>query len=481
MKKIELGMKDTFDEAVLERKPLFDAGTLEEAAQAIEEVRARGDAALFDAAEKTCGRRLSSIELGEDEVAAAQAEVDEDFLDALAYAIDNIADFHDRQRREAWFSPDCDGRMVGQRIVPLQRVGVYVEGGRSSAVSDVLTNALPAVAAGVDEVVLCTPAGDDGAVDPYTVVAATSIGVTRIFKVGGAHAIAAMAYGTETVPKVEKVAGCGGGQVAAAKKLVYGDVGVDMLSGPSETCVVADGNAVPEMIVADLLAQAERFPSAALYFVAADAGLVLDVEERLEEVVADLADGDPAHAALDNVTIIACPLIGQVFDVANKIGPGRLEIAMSAPLELMGMVRNAGSVFLGPWTPASLGTYVAGPGCMDVLPGTAPFASALSVDDFVKKIPFVSYSFDALEDEAQVVEVLSRREGADAACDAALWRIDFMDYLQNEVLESLRSAGSRAGAVHPEGAGGKPGAKSKPKSKGKGKDGARGDAKGDAR
>ena len=438
MRKIELGFDDVFDAALLERRPAFGADALKSAAEAIEAVRACKDAAIEEAVEKACGGRCKGLELSEAEIACAQAEVDEDFLDALSYSIDNIADFHERQRRESWFSTDVDGRLTGEKVVPLRRVGIYVDGAGASSAAAVLTSAIPALVAGVEEVVLCTPPRADGSLDPYTVAAATTIGVERIFKVGGAHAIAAMAYGTETVLKVDKVAGCGDACVAAAKKLVYGDVGVDAPCGPSETCVVADGNAVPAFVAMDLLAQAERAPEAASYLVTLGSDLLPDIEGCLEEYVGQAPAEKTLRAALGNVTAIACATLTQAFDAVNEIAPARLELAMASPIDLLGAIENAGSVFLGPWTPASAGAYVAGPGCASLLPGVALFSGALSVDDFVKKIPLVSYSYDAFEADAWSIEVLGRREGTWAACEAAGLRLDFMDYVQDEIVRGMR-------------------------------------------
>ena len=438
METIELGFDEVFDEACIARPPIFDDEIFAKARATASEVYRDGDEAIARFNEETDIAPMKSFELTEAEVAAAQAEVDEDFLDALAYAVESIFDFHDRQRRESWFSTEGDGRLTGQKIVPLRRVGIYIDGSRDAFSPEVLTNTIPALVAGVDEVVMCIAPHADGSIDPCTITAATTLGVNRIFKVGGLCAIAAMARGTETIPQVDKIVGVGGRDVAAAKRVVCGDVGLDTLSGPSDTCVMFDGSAIPEFIAIDVLSQLELCDDNRVYLVTTAPTMLPDVQECLEDFASKNPEPAQAAASLERVVAIACRTMTQANDVVNKIAPARLELAMTAPIELIGGIENAGSIFLGPWTPASAGAYVAGPGCTALAPGTPAYASALSVDDFVKKIPLVSYSFDALETDAWAIELLAEREGMWASGETAALRLDFMDYVQEELLQAAK-------------------------------------------
>lgn len=438
METIELGFDEVFDEAQIARTPAFDGEALAKAGAVVAQVQLDGDEAIAKLAEEAGAAPMKYFDLTEAEVAAAQAEVDEDFLDALAYAIDSISDFHDRQRRESWFATDEDGRMTGQKIVPLRRVGVYVDGSRDAFSPDVLTSTIPALVAGVDEVVMCIAPHADGSIDPGTIVAATTLGVSRIFKVGGPCAIAAMAYGTETIPAVDKIVGVGGRDVAAAKRAVCGEVGLDGLSGPSDACVMFDGSAIPEFIAIDVLSHLELCDENRVYLVTTAPTMLPDLQECLEDFASRGPDPARAAASLERIVVVACRTITQANDVVNKIAPARLELSMTAPIELIGGIRNAGSVFLGPWTPASAGAYAAGPGCTALAPGTPAYASALSVDDFVKKIPLVSYSFDALETDAWAIEIFAEHEKMWAGVETAALRLDFMDYVQEELLQAAK-------------------------------------------
>ena len=433
-KKIELGEDDEFDASALKRPAAIDPEAVKAAAEAIESVQSGGDAVLEAAGKEACGAKWKSLEVTEAEIAAAQAEVDEDFLDELAYAIENASYFHERQRQESWFTSEGDGRFMGQQVMPLQRVGFYAGGGRESSCAAVLTCAVPALVADVEEMVLCTPPREDGTVDPYTLVAATNIGIERIFKVGGAQAIAAMAYGTETIPKVDKIAGCGDARVAAAKKLVYGDVGIDMPCGPAETCILADYDAVPAFVAVDLLFHAERSPEAASYLVVLDGEMLPEIESCMEKFLDEASDADALRAALANLTVVVCAAFSQAFDVVNEIAPAYLELFVTSPVDLIGAVRNAGSVFMGGWTPASAGPYAAGFGCSELAPGAALYTGALSADDFVKKIPFVSYTFDSLGSDAFIVSTLSQREGMWTGNETVALRLDFIRHMRERVL-----------------------------------------------
>ena len=435
MRKIVLEEGQAFDAGMLQRDSAFDAQALHAATDIVAEVRANGDAALRAYSRKFDGVTLAALEVADEEVEAAFELVDEDFVASVEYAADNIADFHRRELAQSWFSTRDDGAITGQKVTAIQRAGIYVPGGRAQYPSTVLMNAIPARVAGVGEVVMCTPPSKDGSVNPYTLVAASIAGVDRIFKVGGAQAIAAMAYGTGSVPRVNKVTGPGNAYVAAAKKLVNGDVGIDMIAGPSEVCVLADESAIPEFVAIDLMAQAEHDPKATCYLVTTDEGLLPEVDAALEELLGQTQRREITQASLEHGIIIVCKTLTQAFDAVNAIAPEHLEINMSEPFELLGHVRNAGAIFLGPWTPEAVGDYVAGPNHTLPTGGTAAFSSPLSTEDFLKKSSVLSYPFEALERDAAAVETLAAREGLWSHGRSVDLRLSFMDYVQQALSE----------------------------------------------
>ena len=453
MRKIVLEEGQAFDAGMLQRDSAFDAQALHAATDIVAEVRADGDAALRAYSLKFDGVTLDALEVADEEVEAAFELVDEDFVASVEYAADNIADFHRRELQQSWFTTRDDGAITGQRVTAIQRAGIYVPGGRAQYPSTVLMNAIPARVAGVDEVVMCTPPSKDGSVNPYTLVAASIAGVDRIFKVGGAQAIAALAYGTESIPRVNKVTGPGNAYVAAAKKLVNGDVGIDMIAGPSEVCVLADESAIPEFVAIDLMAQAEHDPKATCYLVTTDEALLPEVEAALEELLAQSERREITQASLEHGLIIVCKTLTQAFDAVNAIAPEHLEINMSEPFELLGHVRNAGAIFLGPWTPEAVGDYVAGPNHTLPTGGTAAFSSPLSTDDFTKKSSVLSYPFEALERDAAAVETLAAREGLWSHGRSVDLRLSFMDYVQQALAEEEAEAegGDGCGCGHEHG------------------------------
>lgn len=428
MRRVDLGEGEVFEAAQLQRDSAFDAAAMKAAVDIVAAVRERGDEALRAYAREFDGVELDALEVTEEEVEAALAAVDEDFLRSVEYAADNITAFHQRQVQQSWFTTRDDGAITGQKVTPLGRVGIYVPGGRAQYPSTVLMNALPARVAGVGEVIMCTPPSKDGTVNPYTLAAASVAGVDRIFKVGGAQAVGALAYGTESIPAVDKVTGPGNAYVAAAKKLVSGDCGIDMIAGPSEVCVMADESAIPEFVAIDLMAQAEHDPKATCYLVTTEPELIPDIEEALEELLAQSERAEITRASLEHGLIVTCRTLTQAFDAVNAIAPEHLEVYMSDPWELLSSVRNAGAIFLGPWTPESVGDYVAGPNHTLPTGGTAAYASPLSVDDFVKKSSVLSYSFDALEHDADAVMTLASREGLWAHGRAVDLRLQFMRF-----------------------------------------------------
>ncbi len=433
MRKIVLKEGEAFDASMLERDSAFDANALKIATDIVDTVRKEGDAALRAYSEKFDGVKLEDLEVSAEEIEAALEAVDEDFIRSVEYAADNVADFHRRQLQQSWFTTRNDGAVTGQRFTPLERAGIYVPGGRAQYPSTVLMNAVPAAVAGVDEIIMCTPPSKDGSVNPYTLAAASIAGVDRIFKVGGAQAIAAMAYGTESVPRVNKVTGPGNAFVAAAKKLVNGDVGIDMIAGPSEVCILADETAIPEFVAIDLMAQAEHDPKATCYLVTTEEEMLPEIEAALDELLEQTPRREITEASLEHGLIVVCKTLTQAFDAVNAIAPEHLEINMSDPWELLGSVRNAGAIFMGPWTPEAVGDYVAGPNHTLPTGGTAAFSNPLSVDDFVKKSSVLSYSYDALEADSDAVMTMAARESLWSHGRSVDLRLQFMQYVQEQL------------------------------------------------
>jgi histidinol dehydrogenase len=305
-----------------------------------------------------------------------------------------------------------DGALLGSRVTPLASVGVYVPGGRASYPSTVLMNAIPAQVVGVRRIAVATPPRPDGSVDPLVLAAAQIAGVTDIYAVGGAQAIAALAYGTESIEAVDKITGPGNAYVAAAKRLVFGDVGIDMIAGPSEVLILADESSDPSLIAIDLLAQAEHDPQASTYLVTTDEDLVDEVIEEVEHYLGQSPRQEITKQSIDtNCLVLVCPDLATALLAANTIAPEHLEVHMDQPLELLGLIENAGAVFLGPWTPESVGDYVAGPNHTLPTGGTARFSSPLSVDDFVKRTSVLSYSYAALQKDSVAIRTLAEAEG----------------------------------------------------------------------
>ena len=448
MRKIVLEEGQSFTPDMLERDSAFDAAALKAATDIVATVREKGDAALRAYSEQFDHVTLDALEVTEEEMEAAVKAVDEDFIRSVEYAADNISEFHEREKQQSWFTTRDDGTITGQRVTALQRVGIYVPGGRAQYPSTVLMNAIPAAVAGVDEIIMCTPPSKDGSVNPYTLVAAQAAGVDRIFKVGGAQAIAAMAYGTETVPRVNKVTGPGNAFVAAAKKLVNGDVGIDMIAGPSEVCVLADETAIPEFVAIDLMAQAEHDPKATCYLVTTEEGMLEDIDAALAELLEQSERREITEASLEHGVTVVCKTLTQAFEAVNVIAPEHLEINMADPFELLGSVRNAGAIFLGPWTPEAVGDYVAGPNHTLPTGGTAAYSSPLSVDDFIKKSSVLSYSYDALEADADAVETMAAREGLWAHGRSVDLRLQFMKYVQEQLAAGGEDEGCGCGHDH---------------------------------
>ena len=391
----------------------------------IETVRKNGDAALLDYTARFDKCCLTALQVTETEIAEAVASVDPKFLEILEKAAQNIRAFHERQVRNSFVMTGANGVVMGQRITPVGRAGLYVPGGTAAYPSTVLMDAIPAKIAGVPELVMVTPPGADGKVNPVILAAAKTAGVDKIFKVGGAQAIAALAYGTESIPKVDKIVGPGNAFVAEAKKQVYGQVSIDMIAGPSEILIVADGASNPKHLAADLLSQAEHDKQASAVLVTDSGELAKAVQAELEIQIPALERAEIARASIDNNgKIIVADTLTQAVDIANEIAPEHLELCVDHPFDYLDSIRHAGSIFLGRNCPEALGDYFAGPNHTLPTGGTARFSSPLGVDDFIKKTQFTYYTPGALAEVAEDVAYFARQEGLTAHARSAVIRTE---------------------------------------------------------
>jgi len=407
---------------------LLRRGVSEDVSRAVADiiagVRSGGDRALLDYAARYDRAKLDALEVSRAELDAATAELEPGFLRVLERAAANIRAFHERQKRGG-FVLDGDGTVLGQRVLPIERVGLCVPGGRTPLASTVLMDAIPAKLAGVPELVLVTPPKPDGSVDPAILAAARVAGVDRVFKIGGAQAVAALAYGTETVPRVDKIVGPGGAFVAEAKRQVFGAVAIDLIAGPSEVLIVSDGKSDPRHIAADMLAQAEHDVLAASVLVTDSQAFAEAVQAELERQLPLLPREPIARASIDgNGKIIVADDLSAALDIANEIAPEHLELCVDEPFAWLGRVKHAGSVFLGRHTPEALGDYMAGPNHTLPTMGAARFSGALGVDDFVKKTQFLYYTRDALHTVAADIDAFARKEGLTAHARSATIRFE---------------------------------------------------------
>ena len=390
-------------------------------ADIIENVRQRGDEALKEYNEKF-DRAYAPLEVTSKEIQEAYDSVDPELIEILEEAADNIRSFHSHQKRNSFILNEKPGIVVGQKVLPIERAGLYVPGGTAAYPSTVLMNCIPAQIAGVSEIVITTPA-TGGSINPVILAAAKIGGVSRIFRVGGAQAIAALAYGTETIPRVDKIVGPGNAFVAEAKKQVYGMVSIDMIAGPSEILIVADGTCKPEVVAADMLSQAEHDKFATAVLVTNSEKLMNEVAEELEDQLSKLPRVEIARASIDNNgKIILTHDIQTAIDIANEIAPEHFELCVDNPFDYLDQIKHAGSVFLGKNCPEALGDYFSGPNHTLPTSGTARFNSPLSVDDFVKKIQFSYYTEDALTSVADKVARFASEEGLDAHARSVLIR-----------------------------------------------------------
>lgn len=383
-------------------------------AEILANVRADGDKAVRMYADRFDGGAPETLELPRAQVEALAAQADPLFVESLKRAAENIRDFHQRQKQQSWLTTRENGVLMGQRIRGLARVGLYVPGGTAAYPSSVLMNAIPAKIAGVGEIVMTTPV-KAGKANPDIMAAALVAGVDRVFQVGGAHAVAALAYGTESVPKVDKIVGPGNIFVATAKKQLFGTVDIDMIAGPSEILILADETANPRYLAADLMSQAEHDPLASAILLTTSADLARATAAELERQVQTLSRKDVILASLESFgAIIVCASMDEAVDFANELAPEHLEACVENPMEYVGRLDNAGSVFLGNYSPEPLGDYFAGPNHVLPTSGTARFFSPLSVDSFVKKSSFIYYTKDALLPQADDVICLAEAEGLTA-------------------------------------------------------------------
>lgn len=428
IEKLDNRTKKNLLEDLLKRSPNSYGAYEEQVRIILDGVKENGDKALFSYTEQFDGIKLNqdSVLVTEEEIEAAYDTVDDALLSVIRKSLRNIESYHAKQMQYSWFDSKPDGTILGQKISALQRVGVYVPGGKAAYPSSVLMNIVPAKVAGVDEIIMVTPPGKDGTVTPTTLVAAKEAGADRIYKVGGAQAIAALAYGTETIPKVDKIVGPGNIYVALAKKAVYGHVSIDSVAGPSEILVLADETANAKYAAADLLSQAEHDELASAILVTTSMKLAEEVSEWTERFIQKLSRGEIIRKSLENYGhILVTDSLEDAIEAANEIASEHLEIMTANPFEVMTKIRNAGAIFIGEYSSEPLGDYFAGPNHVLPTNGTAKFFSPLSVDDFIKKSSIISYSKNALEAVHQDIERFAEAERLTAHANSV--RVRFED------------------------------------------------------
>ena len=410
---LDSSTKKNLLEDLLQRSP-SSYGQYEQAvAEILNNVKIEKDKALFAYTEQFDHAHIdaSNVRVTMEEIQAAYEEVGEELLRVIRGSLESIKSYHEKQRQFSWFDSKPDGTILGQKVTALQRVGVYVPGGKAAYPSSVLMNVVPARVAGVDEIIMVTPPGADGRVNANTLVAACEAGATAIYKVGGAQAIGALAYGTESIPKVDKIVGPGNIYVALAKKAVYGHVSIDAIAGPSEIMVVADETANPRYVAADLLSQAEHDEMASAILVTTSEKLAREVSDQIDGFLKELSRADIIQKSLDNYGyILIADTMDEVIDTANESASEHLEIMTKNPYDTMTRIRNAGAIFIGEYASEPLGDYYAGPNHVLPTNGTAKFFSPLSVDDFIKKSSIIGYSREALERVHKDIEAFAEAE-----------------------------------------------------------------------
>lgn len=403
----KVSLKRTIDQGTQEQQKVVEA--------IIEQVKSEGDEAVRALTEKFDGATLANFKVTKDELEAAYAHIDDKVLAALREAMGNVRRFHERQKRQSWLTTEEDGTILGQKITALDSVGVYVPGGTAAYPSSILMNVIPAQVAEVKKIVMVSPPGKDGTLPAGVLVAANELGVEHIYKMGGAQAVAALAYGTESVPAVDKIVGPGNIYVALAKRAVYGHVDIDMIAGPSEIVVLADEDANPRYIAADLLSQAEHDALASAILVTPCEQLAQEVAAEVEKQLALLPRKEIAAASIrDYGAIYVTEDLEEAVAVVNELAPEHLEVLTAEPMQLLGKIRHAGAIFLGPYSSEPVGDYFAGPNHVLPTNGTARFSSPLNVDDFTKKSSIISYSKTALMANGEKIAALARLEGLEA-------------------------------------------------------------------
>lgn len=413
IQKLDSNTKANLLEDLLKRSPNQYGQYEESVAEILEHVKKEKDQALFAYTAQFDHAKIdaSNVRVTEEEIKEAYDLAGDELIRIIRRALENIREYHEKQRKYSWFDSKPDGTILGQKVTPLQRVGVYVPGGKAAYPSSVLMNIVPAKVAGVDEIIMVTPPGKDGKVNPNTLVAACEAGATAIYKVGGAQAIGALAYGTESIPKVDKIVGPGNIYVALAKKAVYGHVSIDAIAGPSEILVIADETANPRYVAADLLSQAEHDELASAILVTTSESLAAAVSKEVDAFVKELSRGEIIQKSLDNYGyILIADTLDDAIDIANDIASEHLEIMTANPYDTMTRIRNAGAIFIGEYSSEPLGDYFAGPNHVLPTNGTAKFFSPLSVDDFIKKSSIVGYSREALEKIHEDIEAFACAE-----------------------------------------------------------------------
>ena len=406
-----------------ERSRNTNKDVTETVSEIINNVMMNGDKAVREYTIKFDGKAPDAFEVPKEELTALTADCDPEFIATLKKAADNIRNFHERQKQQSWLTTKDNGVIMGQRIRGLKRVGLYVPGGTAAYPSSVLMNAIPAKIAGVSELIMVTPPGKDGKPNPDIRAAAAIAGVDRVFLMGGAQAVAALAYGTESVPKVDKIVGPGNIFVATAKKLLYGTVDIDMIAGPSEILVLADESANPKFLAADLMSQAEHDKLASAILITTSDKLAEDTTKEIYRQVEELSRKDIIEYSLDNYgVIIVCDTMERAIELANELAPEHLEVCCENPMEYVGKLDNAGSVFLGNYSPEPLGDYFAGPNHVLPTSGTARFFSPLSVDTFVKKSSFIYYTENALQNDSDDIIRFANTEGLTAHANSIIVR-----------------------------------------------------------
>lgn len=388
-------------------------------ADILEDVRANGDRALREYSRKFDNAETDAIEVSEKEINAAYYEIEPELLETIKSSKQNIQSFHEKQLQNSWISPEENGTVLGQLVRPLEKVGLYVPGGTAPLISSVLMTAVPAKVAGVSRIIMCTPPSRDGSVNPAILVAAKEAGIDQVFRVGGAQAIGAMAYGTEAIPAVDKICGPGNVYVSTAKRLVFGDCDIDMFAGPSEILVIADASAKPEYVAADLLSQAEHDKLASSVLVTNDAELIDKVVVEIERQLPALSRGTITGKSLQDFGFaVLVESIEKAIEVSNNIAPEHLEICVEEPMGLLGKIKNAGAIFIGNYSPEPLGDYMAGPSHVLPTSGTARFSSPVNVDQFIKKSSLIYYNRSALERTSQDIIRFAGAEQLDAHANA---------------------------------------------------------------